>query len=201
MSIAATLLATYIGTLRIDCGGRALIDTIRTSIPGRHRHTVLFISGLFGGGWMSEPIVAALTARGRRAGFTAEPLAGHATTDDIPALVQNISSPCSWTDRPSRRRSRATPNPKEPTMATTLPTYTTLVDWLTNRVAAYLNTQPAAIATDTAIGDYGLDSASALALCRDLEYEFGIVVEPTLVWDYPTIDAIAGHLTAQLRTG
>ena len=27
------------------------------------------------------------------------------------------------------------------------PAYTTLVDWLTNRVAAYLNTEPAAIAT------------------------------------------------------
>jgi len=92
------------------------------------------------------------------------------------------------------------PNPKEPTMATTLPTYTALVDWLTNRVAAALNTQPAAIATDAAIGDYGLDSVFALTLCSDLEDELGIVVEPTIVWDYPTIDAIAGHLTEELRT-
>ena len=80
------------------------------------------------------------------------------------------------------------------------PAYTTLVDWLTNRVAAYLNTEPAAIATDAAIGDYGLDSVFALTLCADLECELGIVVEPTLVWDYPTIDAIAGHLTEELRT-
>lgn len=85
-------------------------------------------------------------------------------------------------------------------MAISRPSYTTLVDWLINRVAAYLNTEPGAIATDAAINDYGLDSVFALTLCGDLEYEFGIVADSTLVWDYPTIDAIAGHLTEELRT-
>ena len=84
-------------------------------------------------------------------------------------------------------------------METTVPTYAALVDWLTNRIAAYLNTEPAAIATDAAIGDYGLDSVFALSLCADLEYELGIVVEPTIAWDYPTIEAIATHLTEELR--
>jgi acyl carrier protein len=88
---------------------------------------------------------------------------------------------------------------KEGTMATTRPTYSALVDWLTNRVAAYLNTEPAAIATDSAIGDYGMDSVFALTLCSDLEYEFGIIAEPTLAWDYPTIDAMAAYLTEELR--
>ena len=44
-------------------------------------------------------------------------------------------------------------------------------------------------------GDYGLDSVFALNLCTDLEQEFGILAQPTLTWDYPTIDAVAGHLT------
>ena len=74
-----------------------------------------------------------------------------------------------------------------------------VVDWLTDRVAAYLNTEPAAIATDSSIGDYGMDSVFALTLCADLEYEFGIVVEPTLAWDYPTIDAMAAYLTEELK--
>ena len=83
----------------------------------------------------------------------------------------------------------------EATVATTTPTtYTTLVDWLTNRVAAYLGTKPAAIATDVPFGDYGLDSVFALDLCTDLEHEFGILAQPTIAWDYPTIDAIARHL-------
>ncbi|MBO0864231.1 MAG: acyl carrier protein [Mycobacterium sp.] len=84
-------------------------------------------------------------------------------------------------------------------MATTRPSYSALVDWLTNRVAAYVNTAPAAIATDAAINDYGMDSVFALTLCSDLEYEFGIIAEPTLAWDYPTIDAMAGYLTEELR--
>jgi acyl carrier protein len=87
----------------------------------------------------------------------------------------------------------------ESTMETTLPSYDTLVDWLTNRIAAYLSTEPAAIETDVAFGDYGLDSVSALNLCADLEHEFGILAQPTITWDYPTIDAIAGHLSEDPR--
>jgi acyl carrier protein len=84
-------------------------------------------------------------------------------------------------------------------MDCTLSAYDTLVDWLIDRIADYLATSPAAIETDKAFGDYGLDSAFALNLCIDLETELGIRVEPTVTWDYPTIDDIAGHLTAQAR--
>jgi acyl carrier protein len=73
-----------------------------------------------------------------------------------------------------------------------------LVDWLIDRVAAYLNTDPDTIETDKPFGDYGLDSVFALSLCTDLEYEFRILAEPTLAWDYPTIDDMAGHLTKDL---
>ena len=63
----------------------------------------------------------------------------------------------------------------------------------------HLATSPTAIETDKAFGDYGLDSAFALNLCTDLETELGILVEPTVAWDYPTINDIAGHLAE--RTG
>jgi acyl carrier protein len=79
-------------------------------------------------------------------------------------------------------------------MDCTLSAYDTLVDWLIDRIAVYLATCPAAIETDKTFGDYGLDSAFALNLCTDLETELGILVEPTIAWDYPTIHAIAGHL-------
>lgn len=85
-------------------------------------------------------------------------------------------------------------------METTLPTYDDLVDWLIGRVAAYLNTEPDAIDTEKTFGDYGLDSVFALNLCTDVELEFGILVEPTIAWDYPTIDDVAGHLTEDLET-
>jgi acyl carrier protein len=84
-------------------------------------------------------------------------------------------------------------------MDCTLSAYDTLVDWLIDRIAVYLATSPAAIETDKAFGDYGLDSAFALNLCTDLETEFGILVEPTVAWDYPTIDEMAGYLATQTR--
>jgi len=83
-------------------------------------------------------------------------------------------------------------------MQTKLPIQHDLVDWLINRVAAYVNAGPDTIETDKAFGDYGLDSVFALTLCTDLEYEFGVLAEPTLAWDYPTIDDMARHLTEDL---
>jgi len=55
------------------------------------RHTVVFVNGLFGGGWIWEPVVATLTAQGYGTVVTAEPLAAHETAEDIPALLQSIS--------------------------------------------------------------------------------------------------------------
>ncbi|MGW5263735.1 acyl carrier protein [Microbispora sp. NPDC004025] len=45
---------------------------------------------------------------------------------------------------------------------------------------------------------YGLDSIHALSLCVDVEEAVGLLVEPTLAWDHPTIDDIAAHLTGLL---
>lgn len=73
-----------------------------------------------------------------------------------------------------------------------------LVDWLVDRIATYLATTADAVDTDMAFGDFGLDSAFALSLCTDLEAEFGILAEPTVTWDYPTIDAVAEHLAEEL---
>ncbi len=71
-----------------------------------------------------------------------------------------------------------------------------LTEWLTAKVAGYLNVAPELIAVDTPLADYGIDSAASLALCADLECEKGFAVETTIVWDYATIEAIAAHLVA-----
>ncbi|WP_055479978.1 acyl carrier protein [Sphaerimonospora mesophila] len=39
---------------------------------------------------------------------------------------------------------------------------------------------------------------STLNLCVDIEEATGLLVEPTLAWDHPTIDAITAHLTELL---
>ena len=75
--------------------------------------------------------------------------------------------------------------------------YEQLVDWLTVKIAGYLNVAPDTIDIDTPLADCGIDSVSGMALCVDLQCEKGFAVETTIVWDYPTIDAIASHLTAE----
>jgi acyl carrier protein len=75
--------------------------------------------------------------------------------------------------------------------------YQELIDWLTVKVAGYLNVAPAAIDIETPLADLGIDSVLGMTLCADLECEKGFPVETTIVWDYPTIDAIAAHLAAE----
>lgn len=75
--------------------------------------------------------------------------------------------------------------------------YGELVDWLTAKVAGYLNVPAHTIDIDTPLADCGIDSVSCLQLCADLQCEKGFAVETTIVWDYPTIEAIAAHLIAE----
>jgi acyl carrier protein len=75
-----------------------------------------------------------------------------------------------------------------------------LADWLVDKVARQLGVAPDSIDLDVPLADYGLDSTASLLLCADLEREKHIAVETTVVWDYATIDAIAGHLADAPRT-
>lgn len=79
-------------------------------------------------------------------------------------------------------------------MSAPAPGYDELVDWLTVKVAGYLDVPPDAIGTDIPLADCGVDSVSGMALCADLNYEKGFDVETTIVWDCATIDEIAAYL-------
>lgn len=74
----------------------------------------------------------------------------------------------------------------------------TIREWLVDRVAYYLELTPADIDAGVELAELGLDSVYALTLCGDVEDRFGLVVEPTMAWDHPTIDAITAHLAAEL---
>ncbi|MEY9870874.1 acyl carrier protein [Streptacidiphilus sp. MAP12-33] len=74
----------------------------------------------------------------------------------------------------------------------------TLRRWITERVALYLERDPAAISLSVPLATYGLDSVVALSLCGDIEEEYGVELEPTVAWDYPTVEALADHLGDQI---
>jgi aryl carrier-like protein len=64
-------------------------------------------------------------------------------------------------------------------------------------VAGYLNVAPDTIDADTPLADCGIDSVLAMKLCTDMQCEKGFAVETTIVWDHPTIDALAVYLAAE----
>jgi acyl carrier protein len=47
--------------------------------------------------------------------------------------------------------------------------------------------------------NYSLSSVTAMMLVGDLEERLGQTLPPTLVWDYPSIEAIVDYLTGSLQ--
>lgn len=70
--------------------------------------------------------------------------------------------------------------------------------WLTARLALYLDRPEDTLDHRTPLAEYGMDSVAALSLCGDLEEEHGLIVDPTLVWDHPTVVDLVAHLTPRL---
>ena len=83
-------------------------------------------------------------------------------------------------------------------MSTTLVSIDSIASFIRERVASYANMPAAEIGLASPLSEYGLDSVSAISLCADLEDRLGIVVEPTVAWDFPTIAEMAAHLQSQV---
>lgn len=66
--------------------------------------------------------------------------------------------------------------------------------WLTSYMAFLLDEEPGKINTERSFDSYGIDSAAAVSLVGDLEDWMGIELDPTIVYDYPSIDQLADFL-------
>jgi acyl carrier protein len=75
-----------------------------------------------------------------------------------------------------------------------------ITEWLVQWIARELGLPPAEIETDKSLLNYSLSSVTAMMLVGDLEEWLVLTLPPTLVWDYPSIDAIADYLIDQLGT-
>ncbi|WP_108920541.1 acyl carrier protein [Mycobacterium montefiorense] len=72
-------------------------------------------------------------------------------------------------------------------------------DWLATKIAGYLSITPDMVDRDRSLADYGLDSVYAVTICGEIEDAFGLPIEPTLAWDYPSVNAMSDHLDVMLR--
>ncbi|WUH95738.1 acyl carrier protein [Streptomyces sp. NBC_00433] len=73
-----------------------------------------------------------------------------------------------------------------------------MAGWLVRHVADYTRLSTEEIDRTAPLTGYGLDSVAALSLCGDIEDEFDLVVEPTVAWDHPTVDALVAYLLKEL---
>ena len=72
-----------------------------------------------------------------------------------------------------------------------------LSQWLSNKLQIPLDK----IDRTKAFADYGIDSVMAVELAQDLEEWLpdDLEVEPTLAWNFPSIEALAGYLAGEQR--
>ncbi|MGV9722246.1 acyl carrier protein [Nocardia beijingensis] len=74
---------------------------------------------------------------------------------------------------------------------------TTIQDWLVRRVADYTERAPHEVDPLVPLAELGLDSVSAVGLCGEIEERWSHEVDPTLVFEYPTISDIAAYIAAE----
>jgi acyl carrier protein len=71
-------------------------------------------------------------------------------------------------------------------------------DWLVDRLAELLEIPSAEVDVEITFDRYGLDSSAAIGLTGDLADWVGIEIEPTLLYDYPTVEALVQYVSGEL---
>lgn len=69
-----------------------------------------------------------------------------------------------------------------------------LLSKLCEYVGSLLNIPPDQVDVDKTFDRMGLDSSAILALTGDLEEWLGVNLDPSVGYDYPTMDLLAGHI-------
>jgi acyl carrier protein len=69
-----------------------------------------------------------------------------------------------------------------------------ILRWLTTQLASYLEVPATAIEPTVPLAEMGVDSVHAVSLVGDVEAHFDIDVDPTMIFDYPTLAHIAEYI-------
>jgi acyl carrier protein len=74
------------------------------------------------------------------------------------------------------------------------PTAAEIETWITANLALFLKIPLEEIDLSEPFSHYGLDSSIAVSLADELSHWLGRELDPTLFWEYPSIEALAQHL-------
>ncbi|MDB9526152.1 acyl carrier protein [Oscillatoria sp. CS-180] len=67
-------------------------------------------------------------------------------------------------------------------------------EWIVDYLAELLEMDSDEVETDVPFDRFGLDSTAAIGMTGDLEDWLECRLDPTLLYDYPTIESLSGHL-------
>jgi len=76
-----------------------------------------------------------------------------------------------------------------------MPSQKEIQDWLVQQIAEILSTDQNQIDVREPFSSYGLSSRDAVLLSGDLEDWLDCRLSPTIVYEYPTIEALSIHLS------
>jgi acyl carrier protein len=71
--------------------------------------------------------------------------------------------------------------------------------WIASYLAQLLEIDPDEVDVTIPFDQYGLDSSAAVGMTGDLEDWVERKIDPTLLYDYPTIEALAQHLAEEFK--
>jgi acyl carrier protein len=72
--------------------------------------------------------------------------------------------------------------------------------WLIAYLSELLEVEPDSVDVKVTFDRYGLDSSAAVGMTGALEDWLGYELEPTLIYDYPTIETLAANLLQEGKT-
>lgn len=82
-------------------------------------------------------------------------------------------------------------------LAVKQPTAAEIQDWIVAYLADLLEIEPDEVDVTISFDRYGLDSSAAVGMTGDLETWLGRDLDPTLLYDYPTVEAMVRHISSQ----
>ncbi|MBD2091224.1 acyl carrier protein [Microcoleus sp. FACHB-1515] len=83
--------------------------------------------------------------------------------------------------------------------AQSFPSRTEILNWITSYLANLLEVDSDEVDISVPFDRYGLDSLAAVGLTGDLSDWLGREVEPTLLYDYPTVEGLVQYLSSNFN--
>ncbi|OUS90153.1 acyl carrier protein [Rhodococcus sp. NCIMB 12038] len=72
-----------------------------------------------------------------------------------------------------------------------------VIDWLAGRVADHTERPVCDVDPHLPLAELGIESVSAVSLCGEIEDRWDLELDPTVVFDYPTIAELAVFVVAE----